>query len=202
MVKVHPDAREAGKNGGQEIGKSRGGRGTKIRAVTAEDRRLAAFGPLGGNMPDAAEGRAFPEAVGTRESGYKPEVPAKRNRVQPWNYDKEFYKRQKEIERFFRRLKGFRGICAHYDKLARIFSACICIALRCVNTRPISAFISRLPFLEQTSLRQRRDISHDTEDGITGWGTGKRCAGKTKIDHVYKPGNNVRSNFRQFQTAG
>ncbi|MDR2783933.1 MAG: hypothetical protein LBB48_08890 [Treponema sp.] len=44
------------------------------------------------------------------ESGYKPVVPAKRNRVQPWNYDKELYKRRNEIERFFRRLKGFRGI--------------------------------------------------------------------------------------------
>ncbi|MDR2783431.1 MAG: transposase [Treponema sp.] len=73
------------------------------------------------------------------ESGYKPVVPPKRNRAHPWKYDKERYKRRKEIERFLRRLKGFRGIRARYDKLARIFSvfiypACACIALRCVNT--------------------------------------------------------------------
>jgi hypothetical protein len=30
-------------------------------------RRLAAFGPSGGGAPDAAEGRALPETVGTRE---------------------------------------------------------------------------------------------------------------------------------------
>jgi transposase len=40
------------------------------------------------------------------ESGYKPVVPPK------WNYDKELYKRRNEIERFLRRLKGFRGIRA------------------------------------------------------------------------------------------
>jgi hypothetical protein len=58
---------ERKKNGGRGIGKSRGGRVTKIRAVTTGDRRLAAFRLSGGNEPDAAEGRALPEAVGTRE---------------------------------------------------------------------------------------------------------------------------------------
>ncbi|MDR2792817.1 MAG: hypothetical protein LBB61_03990 [Treponema sp.] len=59
---------ERKKNGGRGIGKSRGGRDTKIRAVTAEDRRLAAFGPSGGGVPDAAEGRVgASEAVGTLE---------------------------------------------------------------------------------------------------------------------------------------
>ncbi|MDR2782376.1 MAG: hypothetical protein LBB48_00785 [Treponema sp.] len=35
-------------------------------------------------------------------------------------YPKEFYKRRNEIERFFWRLKAFRGICARYDKLKRL----------------------------------------------------------------------------------
>ncbi|MDR2796122.1 MAG: transposase, partial [Spirochaetaceae bacterium] len=74
-----------------------------------------------------------------RELGYTPVVPPKRNRVHPWKYDKDLYKRRNGVERFFQRPKGFRGICTRYDKLARIFSAfiylaCICIALRCVNT--------------------------------------------------------------------
>jgi transposase len=95
-------------------------------------------------VPDAAEGRALPEAAGRwghsrvsllTDRAYEDG----RARVHLWNYDKELYKRRNEIERFFRRLKAFRGICTRYDKVARIFSAfiylaCICIALRCVNT--------------------------------------------------------------------
>jgi len=70
---------------------------------------------------------------------FNPVVPPKKNRLRPWEYDKELYKKRNEIERFFRRLKAFRGIFTRYDKLDRMFTAfiflaCICIALRCVNT--------------------------------------------------------------------
>ena len=40
----------------------------------------------------------------------EPVVPPKRNRLDPWEYDKEMYKKRNEIERLFRRLKGFRRI--------------------------------------------------------------------------------------------
>ena len=39
-----------------------------------------------------------------------PVVPPKSNRLTPWEYDKEMYKRRNEVERLFRRLKGFRRI--------------------------------------------------------------------------------------------
>ena len=39
---------------------------------------------------------------------FYPVVPPKRNRVKGWDYDKELYKRRSEVERLFRRLKGFR----------------------------------------------------------------------------------------------
>jgi transposase len=55
-------------------------------------------------------------------------VPMKRNRVHPGEYDQEVYERQNELERLFRRLKGFRGICTRYDKLARMFTAFIYLA--------------------------------------------------------------------------
>jgi transposase len=66
-------------------------------------------------------------------------VPPKKNLRHPWEYDRELYKRRNETERFFRRLKGFRGIFTRYDKLDRMFTAfiylaVICIALRYVNT--------------------------------------------------------------------
>jgi transposase len=49
------------------------------------------------------------------------------------------YKQRNQLERFFLRFKGFRGICTRYDKLDRMFRAfiypaCICITLRNVNT--------------------------------------------------------------------
>ena len=37
-----------------------------------------------------------------------PVVPPKSNRVNAWQYDRAMYKRRNEIERLFRRLKGFR----------------------------------------------------------------------------------------------
>ena len=42
--------------------------------------------------------------------GFIPVVPPKSNRIEPWEYDREMYKRRNEIERLFRRLKGFRRI--------------------------------------------------------------------------------------------
>ena len=42
--------------------------------------------------------------------GFTPVVPPLSTRVHPWEYDREMYKRRNEIERLFRRLKGFRRI--------------------------------------------------------------------------------------------
>ena len=42
--------------------------------------------------------------------GYSPVVPPKSNRLEPWEYDREMYKRRNEVERLFRRLKGYRRI--------------------------------------------------------------------------------------------
>ncbi len=50
-----------------------------------------------------------------------PIVPPKSNRLNPWEYDQEMYKRRKEVERLFRRLKGFRRIFSRFEKLDVIF---------------------------------------------------------------------------------
>ena len=62
------------------------------------------------------------------DMGLNPVVPPKKNRLQPWEYDKELYKRRNEIERLFRRLKAFRRIFVRYDKLDVIFNAFITCA--------------------------------------------------------------------------
>jgi len=61
--------------------------------------------------------------------GYIPVVPPKSDRISPWEYDREMYKRRNEVERLFRRLKGFRRIFSRFDKLDVMFLAFIHIAL-------------------------------------------------------------------------
>jgi transposase len=114
-----------------------------------------------GNVHDAQAGRLLLETLGKQENTvdllmdkayeddvtrftawdlkFNPVVPPKSNRIKPWEYDKELYKRRNEVERFFRRLKAYRGIGTRYDKLDTMFKAfiwlaCICILLRSVNT--------------------------------------------------------------------
>lgn len=63
------------------------------------------------------------------ERGYIPVVPPKANRSDPWDYDRELYKRRNEVERLFRRIKGFRRVFARYDKLDIMFVGFILFAL-------------------------------------------------------------------------
>jgi transposase len=46
-----------------------------------------------------------------------------------WRRKKELYRRRNEIERLFRRLKGFRRIFSRLDKLDLVFIAFIYFAL-------------------------------------------------------------------------
>jgi len=61
--------------------------------------------------------------------GFYPVVPPKRNRIDPWQYDKEMYKKRNQVERLFRRLKGFRRIFSRFDKLDVVFTFFIYFAL-------------------------------------------------------------------------
>lgn len=51
------------------------------------------------------------------------------NLLSPWEYDRAMYRRRNEVERLFRRLKGFRRIFSRFDKLDVMFTAFIHIAL-------------------------------------------------------------------------
>ena len=48
-------------------------------------------------------------------------MPTSQDRLDPWEYDREMYKRRNEVERLFRRLKGFRRIFSRFDKLDALF---------------------------------------------------------------------------------
>jgi transposase len=78
-------------------------------------------------MDRAYEGDATRELA--VELGYVPVVPPKHNRLTPWAYDRALYTRRHEIERLFRRLKGFRRLFSRCKKLDVMFVAFITVAL-------------------------------------------------------------------------
>jgi transposase len=115
--------------------------------VAADARTAIAFSLSPGNAHDEPEGRELPrmseglpmltdrayEGDQTRQLvldlGMVPVVPPKSNRVEPWDYDRALYKKRNEIERLFRRLKGFRRIFSRFEKLDIIFLGFLNFAL-------------------------------------------------------------------------
>lgn len=130
----------------QAIGRSRGGRNTKIHAIADAKGRLlsillsggeahdcppaprlirrtkAARKLLGDKAYDSAELRQWLKGRGT-----KAVVPNRSNRKQPFRFDKKSYKQRHRIENAFCRLKDFRRIATRYDRLARNFLASVCL---------------------------------------------------------------------------
>ena len=58
-----------------------------------------------------------------------PIVPPRKNRKLPWQYDTKLYKCRNEVERFFLRIKRFRKVFTHYDKLDIIYFSIVTVAL-------------------------------------------------------------------------
>jgi len=55
--------------------------------------------------------------------GFQPVVPPKVNRLDPWEYDVDLYKKRNEIETLFGRVKRFRRVFTRYDKTDIMFRA-------------------------------------------------------------------------------
>lgn len=77
-------------------------------------------------MDRAYEGNETQQLLFSME--VQPVVPPNPNRLNPWEYDKELYKKRNEVERLFRRLKAFRRIFSRFEKLDVMFTAFIHIA--------------------------------------------------------------------------
>lgn len=120
--------------------------------VAAGHNRAVAFSLSPGQAGDAPEGRKLLKSLEncgwegaqvimdkayegdeTRQLvfdlGMIPVVPPKSNRLSVWEYDREMYKKRNEVERLFRRLKGFRRIFSRFDKLDVVFKFFIHFAL-------------------------------------------------------------------------
>ena len=113
--------------------------------VSANDKVIVEIHISGGERNDGPEGRVSIAAIGAGYEGvpllmdrayesdrtrglaagygFEPVVPPKSNRREPWEYDREKYKRRNIVERLFRRLKEFRKVCTRYDKTDVMFLA-------------------------------------------------------------------------------
>jgi len=131
----------------QAVGRSRGGRNTKIHALADAKGRLIAILLTGGEAHDcpvaerlirrvkppkrmlgdkAYDSAELREELGER--GTRPVIPNRSNRKQPYRFSKRLYKLRWRIESAFNRLKDFRRIATRYDRLARNYLASVCLA--------------------------------------------------------------------------
>lgn len=60
--------------------------------------------------------------------GSKPHIPTQKNRKVQYSVDPVLYRQRNLVERFFNKLKHYRGIATRYHKLARNFLAAIVLA--------------------------------------------------------------------------
>ncbi len=131
----------------QAIGRSRGGRTTKIHAVVDGQGRIVAIEVTPGQLGDAraALGLLGPlppgclcaadtayDSDGLRHfllgRGTTPVIPNNPTRKNPQPFDARAYKARNIIERTIGRLKDWRRIHTRYDKLAANFAAAVMIA--------------------------------------------------------------------------
>ena len=130
----------------QAIGRSRGGRNTKIHAIADAKGRLISILLTGGEAHDCTvaerlirRSKAAEELLGDKaydsaelrewleERGTTPVIPNRSNRKQPFGFNKKSYKRRHRVENAICRIKDFRRIATRYDKLARNFLAAVCL---------------------------------------------------------------------------
>jgi transposase len=128
----------------QAIGRSRGGRNTKIHAIADAKGRLLSLKLTDGSAHDCpvarsliSSGKIAKRLLGDkaydsaelrrwlRERGTKCVIPNRSNRKQPFSFSKKAYRERHRVENAFCRLKDFRRIATRYDRLARNFLASI-----------------------------------------------------------------------------
>jgi transposase len=135
----------------QAIGGSVGGLTTKVHAITANAEIAVELTLSQGQCHDAPQGRILMETLGKQDEivpllmdrayeddltrftaqmlRFEPVVPPKSNRKDPWDYDKELYKRRNEVERLFRLIQGSRRVFCRFDKLDIMYLSFIKLAL-------------------------------------------------------------------------
>jgi transposase len=130
------------------IGRSRGGRTTKIHAAADRFCRPLRFLLTGGQVPDCVAAEPLiallPGGVNVicGDKGYDsnavraqiecrgaaPNIPPKSNRRWKPGFSPALYRNRNAVERMFGRLKDFRRIATRYDRRCDVFLSTVCLA--------------------------------------------------------------------------
>jgi transposase len=136
-VKCHQDAARSPQSADeQKLGKTKGGRNTKVSAVVNELGKAVSLVLVPGNQHDSKSAReTLGEVDGAtvladkaydsnhlrkhiEDSGGTPNIVPLNIRKIPVPYDKELGKKRRLVENFFCRIKSYRRVATRYDKLA------------------------------------------------------------------------------------
>lgn len=117
------------------MGRSRGGLTSKIHALVDADGRPVTLRLTGGQVHDSQEAEALLDkleegAILIGDKGYDSNairaaaaekrawanIPARSNRKTSFTFSGWVYRQRNRVERFFNRIKQFRGIATRYDK--------------------------------------------------------------------------------------
>ena len=126
------------------MGRSRGGLTSKIHALVDAEGRPVTLTLTAGQVADCTQAEALIEGIGEgdillADKGYDTDairakmakrkawanIPAKSNRKQRFAFSQWVYRQRNLVERFFNRIKHFRGIATRYDKDPANFLAAI-----------------------------------------------------------------------------
>ena len=146
-IKVHQDAcHDSSQYEEQGFGKTKGGRNTKVNAVTNGAGRLLdlvlipgnqgevktameALGELDGKVVLADKGYDSDELRGQiRQAGGVANIPGRKNRKKEVFYIKEIGKKRHVVENYFCRIKRYRRISTRYDRLPATFKSFVFLA--------------------------------------------------------------------------
>jgi len=141
VIRAHPCAAGAAESDAEAeaLGRSRGGFGTKVHAITDGLGNHLGFVLTGGQVHDATQGEALlaltPEGAEALigDKGYDSDafvraieardmdaiIPPRSNRTEPREVDWFVYKERHLIECFFNKIKHYRRIFSRYEKTAR-----------------------------------------------------------------------------------
>ena len=130
----------------QAVGRSRGGRTSKIHCLADDRGRPVAFALTPGNVADISMAVPLLSAVTSpkhliADKAYdadslrnwlktrriKAVIPSTATRTVPYPLDRAVYRRRNLIERLFCRLKNWRRLATRYDRLARNYIAALAL---------------------------------------------------------------------------
>ena len=150
VIRVHQHAAGGRVSGARELGRSRGGFGSKINLIAADERTALgvvltpgqahdapAFDKTMCDLPDETAAkivvadRAYDSnkiRADLKAAGLEAVIPPRRNRKKPLDYDRDEYKLREKVERLINRTKRLRRVATRYDKLGRVFLAMVHIS--------------------------------------------------------------------------